>query len=138
MTVNKERVALGIAALRSGQYKRGAGKLHQVIGDGTSYWCCLGVFTDVAISHGLEVSRAMTHDRSEQFGDQENEYFCEEAREWFGFEDADPLLRGDQENDAGVEASDWNDIGGPYEHEPREDFTDIADAFERTYIRSDD
>jgi hypothetical protein len=143
MPVNEERVALGIAALRSGEYKRGKGTLHRISARGEETWCCLGVFTDAAIRAGADIPRAIVPEgeqSAEKFGDQVNEFFCRQAEEWFGFGSVDPLLHG--ENDAGdtweIPASDWNDQGIPGEDAPREDFLDIADAFELTYITTKD
>lgn len=41
-----------ITALRSGQYKQGSGSLKQEKRD-TTYFCCLGVLTDLCVRDGL-------------------------------------------------------------------------------------
>lgn len=53
--INKERLAKGIAALRSGDFKQGMGSLRQVTGElgrEELTYCCLGVFTELALRDG--------------------------------------------------------------------------------------
>jgi len=42
-----------IAALRSGEYKQGQGRLCRAIADGSRSFCCLGVLTDLAVKEGV-------------------------------------------------------------------------------------
>lgn len=61
MAINKERLAKGIEALRSGEFKQGSGALRDVVTvtteDGDTQvarYCCLGVLTMVALRDGCE------------------------------------------------------------------------------------
>jgi len=47
-----------VAALRSGEYLQGRGKLERVEEDGTSYFCCLGVLCKLAEQAGIVNRRA--------------------------------------------------------------------------------
>lgn len=49
--MDQERKAQWVAALRSGEYKQGAGRLHRVI-NGEELFCCLGVACDLAWRDG--------------------------------------------------------------------------------------
>lgn len=64
MAVNKERLAKGIEALRSGEFKQGAGALREMVTVTTdneetrvAQYCCLGVLTMVALRDGCEDAR---------------------------------------------------------------------------------
>ena len=50
--MNKEVKALWIAALRSGEYKQGAGRLGYTQ-DGVTKHCCLGVLCELAVKAGV-------------------------------------------------------------------------------------
>lgn len=56
--VNKENMRLVVAALRSGRYLQGRGRLKQIFKYSISY-CCMGVMCEVAMEHGvvLDVTR---------------------------------------------------------------------------------
>lgn len=56
--VNKENMRLVVAALRSGKYLQGRGRLKEIFKDSISY-CCMGVMCEVAMEHGvvLDVAR---------------------------------------------------------------------------------
>lgn len=61
MAINKERLAKGIKALRSGEFKQGSGALLEMVTVATedgetrvAQYCCLGVLTVVAINDGCE------------------------------------------------------------------------------------
>lgn len=57
MTVNKANMRLVVAALRSGKYPQGEGRLKQIANDGTPLgYCCMGVMCEVAIEHGVKVA----------------------------------------------------------------------------------
>jgi hypothetical protein len=140
LQVNVPRLRLGIAALRSGLYKKGIGFLHRTADD---TWCCLGVFTDVAIKlGGLGLSREIIPARDynpeyEQFGGIDTQNLVLAVAEWLGFgSDTDPsipLSAEDAERMAQDEtyATSMNDWGISLSHNPFPDFTDVADAFER-------
>ena len=65
--MDKHIKQLWIDALLSGEYKQGTGQLHTQETDGTDYFCCLGVLTDLAIKNGvpleIEVQSADTGER---------------------------------------------------------------------------
>lgn len=48
VAINTDLIIDWVAALRSGEYKQGSGRLRTPEG-----WCCLGVLTDLAIKRGL-------------------------------------------------------------------------------------
>lgn len=56
--VNKENMRLVVAALRSGRYLQGRGRLKQIFKYSIHY-CCMGVMCEVAMEHGvvLDVAR---------------------------------------------------------------------------------
>lgn len=53
--MNPEAKALWVAALRSGKYQQGFGRLEKVV-DGKTYHCCLGVLCRVAMEAGVETT----------------------------------------------------------------------------------
>lgn len=128
--VNRERVALGVAALRSGEYEQ----CRKVLIErrwGTPNWpetksyCCLGVLTEVAIANGLEGLKEAENGwgwRDEHGQRSTNAELPEPVREWYGFEHTNPSITNDHV--AAAEANDdlkWN-------------FLQIADAFEGLYL----
>jgi hypothetical protein len=50
-----------IDALLSGEYEQGRGLLCH-ISDGNTYWCCLGVLTDLAVKSGVEIDKSLDSD----------------------------------------------------------------------------
>ena len=137
MTVNKDRLALGIAALRSGLYTQGQNALKMAGADGMVKHCCLGVLTEVAIDNGCgNVQQA--GDVKFEVWIEKNCSCCEtgwriedsgilssEAAEWFGLPSNNPrLCHGDGER---TEATALNDSG-------HYDFEYIAGAFEQTFM----
>jgi hypothetical protein len=140
MAVNRERVALVVTALRSGEYVQGKNCLHAVEtgtdGIKKHTWCCLGVACDVAAKAGLEMSRVL-YDGRESF-DGSDGYLPESAREWFGFDSSDPYLK--IPGYGACTASEVNDEG--YYVDVDEDegrtfagFGLIARFFEDTYLK---
>jgi len=130
VSVNRERVALLVAALRSGRFAQGRGALKR----GGAY-CCLGVACVVAQENGLPL-RAENFVNAVKFGDPDD--FAADAswsilpnsvRDWFGFVLGDPILTGEDGRHKGAAA--WND-------DYSRDFAWIADAFERTFLAPDD
>jgi len=145
MEVNTARVRLLVDDLRTTREKKGTGFLHAVSNTGESTWCCLGRASHLAAVAGLEISRVMIDDGNgfshEQFGELAEELLCERVMEWYGFSFSDPALL----TSAGrnIRASSWNDHGprgSDGDSHPEDDFTSIADGFERTYLqeREDD
>jgi hypothetical protein len=142
VTVNRERVQLLVDALRSGGFAQGTGRLLNA-----GKYCCLGVACVVAQESGLRL-RLQTdeNDGDVNFGnpldwDYDHDYaqLPGSVKDWYGFDSIDPdltdvLTEDDDlpydttEEPAIMPASTWND---DYDR----DFTWIADAFERTYLR---
>lgn len=152
--VNKGRVGLLVAALRSGLYSKGESALHEVpYGNREPFagkWCCLGVAGDVARRFGLEISSSFDGDEDQDEDglvsrpaneletiDGNDSYMTRKVVEWYGFPvDGDPagirsfnVLISDEEGKERI-ASIWNDV-------PSTTFADIADGFERTYLKEE-
>lgn len=122
MSVNKERVQLLVDALRSEEFKQAKGMLRT---PDKRYHCCLGVATEVALRNGVVVE-----DKNQGFPwNQVTQIMCGEVYDWYGFENGNPELKVDGE--FGHRATFWNDDFGS-------DFNQIADAFERTFLGSDE
>ena len=130
MTVNKERVQLLVNALRSGEFEQGKGSL-KLPNEGKTYYCCLGVATEVALRNGLriEVPEAEVDEEGNDLNVEERAYpwgqsdqiLCTPVMEWYGFSYPDPELR------ATYRATAWNDDFDA-------SFDTIADMFEDTFI----
>lgn len=118
MTVDQERLALGTAALRSGEYPQGLGCLRDRSG-----YCCLGVLTEVAIANGLQGISANPGSISWSYNG-ESALLLQAVADWYGLDADDPaLLAPDGTITSCIEANDsykW-------------DFDQIADALEYTY-----
>jgi hypothetical protein len=131
--VNVPRLRFGIAALRSGLYRKGLRRLHKEMADGTHQWCCLGVLSDIAAKYDPAISRVMHEGlidnefRFELFGG-DSSYLCPAVSEFFGLP-RHPIL--DPGTSSAILAAGWNDEGRGYGIPPEEDFTAIAEGFER-------
>lgn len=138
--LNKERVRLLVEALRSGKYHQGNSALEFTDNAGVVRNCCLGVGCRVALENGLEITTGESNDfvflgerkfpKTRFYGPGEwgdSNYMPESVREWFGFASSDPLV---STPDDGLSASEAND-------DKELSFEEIADAFERTYLRED-
>jgi hypothetical protein len=127
--VNKGRVRLLVAALRSGLYIKGTGFLHrepgipQDNGAFPGFWCCLGVAGDVAHRFGLPVAREV-RGHCEHIGGSPA-YLSPSVSDWYGFATMDPVLL--QADGGRILASEWND-------RPDSTQQEIADGFERTFL----
>jgi hypothetical protein len=127
---NRERVALLVAALRSGKYIQGPGSLERQLPSGEVRNCCLGVACRVAMEHEvpLEVTTGGSFEDGKDFYFEGNAgNLPEQVQEWFGFTEPDPelLLNGPRSfRRSAIECNDGR----------RMTFAEIADAFERTYV----
>jgi hypothetical protein len=140
LEINVPRLRLGIAALRSRLYRKGTGYLHRTAED---TWCCLGVFTDVAIKlGGLDLSREIIpaghlDPEHERFGGIDTQNLVLAVAEWLGFgyqmDPGVPLSPEDaeQKGQDTLYATTMNDHGLVYAAGASPDFSDVADAFER-------
>lgn len=150
VTINRERLELGVAALRSGLYKQGLGWLKTTVSEETTH-CCLGVLCEVAIASGVplvETVETAFDDGANHTAFDGNDFVLPKAViEWYGFENNNPELLSlphDTDNcyhcsydlpcsqedslDA-VEATGLNDDYGWT-------FEQIAEAFEETFLRA--
>lgn len=57
-----------MAALRSGEYVQGRGKLAPVLSDGTQTHCCLGVLCELAVKDGIITSNKSPSGESIYYG----------------------------------------------------------------------
>ena len=96
MPMNPERKAELLAALRSDDYKQGAGYLKR--GD---EFCCLGVATDLAVKAGLGTWRELEGMRNSEFipagetvdpGQGECGLLPREVARWLGIEETNPIV----------------------------------------------
>jgi len=155
---NKERVALGVTALKSRSedgspvYPKGRMKLHRINSEGKSSWCCLGVLSKVAIENGClatsEIGPLGEWETEHSSGDQQEIFGCSseflppEIQEWYGFDSLNPRIKTPEGNL--VQATTWNDFGKDREQSGasllpviEEDFDAIADGFARTYLEEE-
>ena len=100
MSVHRGRIGLLCAALESGLYEQGTGRLHRKDArTGQEAWCCLGVAGDVAARFGADISRG----EWVPWGEDDADVFCEEidgsdtvlggtVMAWYGIPDENPLL----------------------------------------------
>lgn len=144
MTVNKGRVGLLVAALRSGLYQKSTGRLHitrtyEYENSGREPgWCCLGVASDIAEKFGVNVTRrTVEHDTyaCEEFGGNEA-YLPVEVQEWYGFTSPNPVLR-TPEGYGDATAAELNDMGMTSKVTGESvpvSLEDIAGFFEATFL----
>lgn len=156
MTVNKERLQLGLDTLRSGEFEQTTGALRQVFRYGfdvtekvVTKYCCLGVLTEVAIRNGLTIEDFCVPcqgplDQCEHSTEEGTKYtsdvwelntgtLSEPVRKWYGFENEDPgvgrrvvSVNGDNFNED-IRATIAND-------DLKWDFGQIADGFEKMHL----
>lgn len=88
--MNQEIKAQWVAALRSGEYGQGYGKLCLIDYNGSKSYCCLGVLTDLAVKAGvLPEGRVVTEDPDDDrflaFGSNRDSYYTPvEVCDWAG------------------------------------------------------
>lgn len=133
MTVNKERVRLGVAALRSGEFDQGLGSLKM---DGK--YCCLGVFCEVAIRNGCEVQVVESEARPGKFFfDGVTDFMPRSVMDWYGFTAHNPAVDIDPEPHNCVH--DGCTMNCPTATRANDelgwDFNQIADGFEKVYLK---
>jgi len=138
--VNTPRLHLALAALRSGLYPQSAGCLHRTEPDDSHQpgWCCLGVFTDIAVKIGGVQLERVTREGMEFFSG-EHAFLHPAVADFYGFTATNPMLCFPDGNSGS--ASSLNDYGFAASSAGRDDgscenltFSEIADAFEYTYI----
>jgi hypothetical protein len=137
-SVDKGKVGLLVAALRSGLYPKGYGKLHRAAaGFQKEGWCCLGVACDVAARSGLELSRDTDHILHYERFDGSDSYLPQKVQEWFGFDNHSPRLKtpGGMKDAASVNDTGYSDPATGSQVEVS--LSEIADMFENTYLKDE-
>jgi hypothetical protein len=151
MTVNKERLQLGLDALRSGEFEQCTGALRQVL-LGKAQYCCLGVLTEVAIRNGLVIEDYCTlcevpfdsdgcdHAESEDADgslissdvwELNTGTLSQPVRNWYGFEEEDPYIGYNSEDPEEGYKDPTPDVSATIANDDQHwDFERIADGFE--------
>lgn len=112
--MREEIKAKWVAALRSGEYKQGIGRLRYDTDDGTSY-CCLGVLCDLAEKEGI-TRLHLGEEESYAHYDDDADLLPPSVMRWAGLDDSDTEIRG-------YELTYYND-------ESQFSFNEIADLIE--------
>lgn len=150
MPVNKERLALGIAALRSDEFEQCEGSLRDVRYNvdesvAATTYCCLGVLTEVAVRNGLVISDFCVVCEDPVDGCDHPDYtssvwqlnhstLAAPVIKWYGFDSEDPYI-GSTDPEDGVQDLD---ISATFANdESKWTFSEIADGFERVYMHED-
>lgn len=135
MEVNKENMRLFIEALRSGEYRQVINNLARKVDDEWRH-CCLGVACEVALKHGVELNveektieyTSIQEERTYRIYDQTSGVLPDAVVSWLGINSNDPALFISDEGPDRIYATVLND-GHLWT------FEQIADAFERTFLK---
>jgi hypothetical protein len=144
VTINKDRLRLGLEALRGGEYRQTLQALCKQDDQGNRSFCCLGVLTDVAIKNGLVgLTERINYGVNVGYAEEGSKYPAENllppsVARWYGLPHVDPELLPTSEqaeefglvHDEQYEATELNDGAGL-------NFGQIADAFENTFLKED-
>lgn len=118
MTMNPKIKADWVAALRSGEYEQGTGKLNQ-----NGKFCCLGVLCDLAVK--ADVGVTVREERISYIGFESHRTYYDGnpdttpdiVQDWAGLPDEDPVVRFGVSwstpanlNDSGMSFADIADI----------------------------
>lgn len=115
--MNPDVKARWLAALRSGEYRQGAGRLRRQDVDGAVH-CCLGVLCELAAADGVaEYRHGLFYGLTTQLETGFNGVLPVDVKEWAGLSNGDPTVDGRR-------LSEWNDTS-------RLSFDGIADKIER-------
>lgn len=116
--MNPDVKARWLAALRSGEYVQGQGRLRRHDADGTTYHCCLGVLCELAAANGVaEYRHGLFYGLTTQLETGLNGVLPVDVKEWAGLASGDPMV-------GGRLLSTWNDT-------ERSSFDDISHLIER-------
>jgi hypothetical protein len=134
--INKEHLALGIAALRSTRFRQGTKYLEYRDASGNKRHCCLGVLTRVAIENGLQISERVTDYGFSSFGAEESYgVLCQEVMEWYGFTSCDPDFRDITARNSDGETVLWeSETASGCNDQFLMPFVQIANLFEKEYL----
>lgn len=135
--IDKERLQLGLDALRSGNYQQARGSLCKVDTYGVRTYCCLGVLIDVAIKNGLDTVTEYVAHNGVAYVDPENvgratrewTLLPKSVQDWYGFDSHGPSVT-NEDHEYPAELTQLND-------EEHRDFAYIADAIEATFMREE-
>jgi len=159
--IQKDRLALGLAALRSGNYTQGTGELKK-IENGVVKHCCLGVLTDIAIANGCDTMRpnpgnpvkyqilidgpvcksatctTCIHTDGPEWMDADLGVLHDVVQDFYGFQECDPVigmrLNPDYDSFAGF-GSETVSVTATVANDRLDwDFHQIAQGFEDTYM----
>lgn len=142
--VNKDRLKLGLEALRSGEYIQGQRALAPIVttsdGREEQRFCCLGVLCEVAIKNGLDTVESVEailqkgYRNVEDEGSDESVTYSilpQEVRDWYGFSTSVPAVNViEQRGVSSYEVTHLNDISGW-------SFDQIANGFAKTYLEEE-
>lgn len=129
---NKKNIKKWVEALRSRKYKQGQGSLKVNAADQT-FHCCLGVACEVYTSDTGK-GKWDVIGSSFRFFDRNSfhaSYLPPTVQEWLGIDAVDPTLK---TSGCIAKATELNDGYDTKSIEPN-DFDQIADAIERTYLK---
>ena len=110
-----------VAALRSGDYEQGTGKLKMESDNSKGVcFCCLGVLTDL---YAKEKNLTFGYSDNKLKAKDEEEYLCGDVMKWAGLSSKDPEVR--------VDATDESDnCSLSYYNDNGHDFAEIATLIE--------
>jgi hypothetical protein len=98
LAINRERLRLLTAALRSGEYQQGQGRLVTIDPSGVYQYCCLGVACEVAAANGLDLDVTVHSSIRVPYLPYKVTYNNETTqlpgavRAWYGFSECDPRV----------------------------------------------
>ena len=98
LMINKKRVQLLVDELRTTKLRRGSCAMHTICDNGGSErFCPLGIACEVARKHRCKVKiREPEEDSIEVLYDGRTLFMPESVREWYGFDEDNPLLDDDE------------------------------------------
>lgn len=127
--INRERIKLLIAALRSGKYEQGRACLKTSDGK----YCCLGVACEVfGLENNVSFQPEHAHSRNNMFLGSHT-YLPTKVQNWFGFDTFNPRMKNPELT------AKYSHLGASFadslnDHEIP--FSEIADAMEIEYLGS--
>lgn len=119
--MNPEIKKRWVAALRSGKYVQGKGRLKQRRDHEKSKYCCLGVLAEIAVQDGVIDPPRKREDGSYEY-DGDAHTLGTKVQEWAGLCDANPIM-------CGVGKADYASLARL--NDDGMSFTEIADVIEK-------
>ena len=131
--MKEEIKARWLAALRSGKYKQGRGRLARKSDAGEDQFCCLGVLCELAVEDGVidriqgEEVESIRYGKKDERWLQETSYPPAAVLSWAGLDSRNPVV-----GEGGLSLSHYNDgfAMARTDIRPRS-FNEIADLIER-------